>query len=486
MPLPIHCRACGFRSTGVDGLAGKTVKCRQCDAPIQVPRHAPDEYGLAGAERSPSPVAPRRPAGQPLRFAPLPGPSQPPRRTTTPNRPEPRSSEGAWVYWVIGGTVAFLFLAGVSLVLILAVRAGSKGGLVTKAGDAVTAPIAIQATLPAFPEIGQGALIEPGIMLHEIHLPPSGLPGHRGKLWLYLPSGALAGGSLPCVMITGAGSNLLSGAEIGEGSRPEHLPYVREGFAVLAYELDGNTDGDSDAEMRRGYDQFRAAQAGLVNARIALEFLLAKVPAVDRSRIFTAGHSSAGTLSLLFAEHEPRLAGSIAYAPAIDLEARFGSFTLIALGGKLPGLRDFVLKHSPKNHEAGYSAPVFLFHAEDDSNVPIATSRASVDRLKSLGKSVTLEAVPTGDHYDSMIQQGIPRAIAWLKSRAGNPPSALPTPPPPPAPFATNPPPAPFVLTAPSTTANPGDVPFTVAPPAASPSPPATNSIPRFPRRRLR
>jgi hypothetical protein len=53
----------------------------------------------------------------------------------------------------------------------------------------------------------------------------------------------------------------------------------------------------------------------------------------------------------------------------------------------------------------------------DDSNVPCSDSRACEQRLKSLGKSVTLVTVPTGNHYQSMIDQGIPRAIEWLKQR---------------------------------------------------------------------
>lgn len=72
----------------------------------------------------------------------------------------------------------------------------------------------------------------------------------------------------------------------------------------------------------------------------------------------------------------------------------------------------------PKTHEARLNCPVFLFHADDDSNVPCADSRACEQRLKSLGKNVTLVTVPTGNHYQSMIDQGIPRAIEWLKQRS--------------------------------------------------------------------
>jgi dipeptidyl aminopeptidase/acylaminoacyl peptidase len=56
-----------------------------------------------------------------------------------------------------------------------------------------------------------------------------------------------------------------------------------------------------------------------------------------------------------------------------------------------------------------------LFHAQDDSNVPVSESVDCHARLERLGRPVTLVTVPTGDHYDAMLRQGIPRAIAWLK-----------------------------------------------------------------------
>ncbi len=61
----------------------------------------------------------------------------------------------------------------------------------------------------------------------------------------------------------------------------------------------------------RKYEAFRAADAGLINARNALEYTLAKVPEVNAKQLFSVGHSSAGTLALLFAEHEPRLQAAL-------------------------------------------------------------------------------------------------------------------------------------------------------------------------------
>ncbi len=56
-----------------------------------------------------------------------------------------------------------------------------------------------------------------------------------------------------------------------------------------------------------------------------------------------------------------------------------------------------------------------IFHAADDSNAPIAESRAFVKRMQAKQKDVTLVEVATGDHYDSMIDEGIPKGIEFIK-----------------------------------------------------------------------
>ena len=110
-------------------------------------------------------------------------------------------------------------------------------------------------TLPPFPPPAPPREIEPGVMFSEITLTRgqaagSDLPGHTGKLWLYLPGGQHGPKSLPCILIAGAGSNLITGMDLGDGDRPEHLPYVRSGFAVLAYELDGMLPEDERGNVR--------------------------------------------------------------------------------------------------------------------------------------------------------------------------------------------------------------------------------------------
>src|SRR5579871_2614816 len=76
--------------------------------------------------------------------------------------------------------------------------------------------------------------LAPGVSFTEVMLPRP----KPARLWIYLPSPPPAG-KLPCVVIAPSGSALFSGMKLQDGDRAEHLPYVRAGFAVIAYDIDG-------------------------------------------------------------------------------------------------------------------------------------------------------------------------------------------------------------------------------------------------------
>lgn len=343
-----------------------------------------------------------------------------------PYQQPPKSNAGKTlliIFGTLGGGFALLVLVCCGSIMWL--------GRAPKASAAAKQPFNLAAVpMPAFPERGQPTDFA-GVDLYKVkingqtggHYTP---PGHGGSIFVYLPKGNHSAKSLPCVLITGAGTDLMEGIEFEdiliEEEAEEHLPYVKAGMAVVVYELDGSglgadeDDEDSDVQM---YEDFKGACAGLVNARNAFEFTLQKCPEVNPSQIFTAGHSSAGTTALLFAAHEPRLAGAIAYAPCTDVE-NFQDKTLIRIESfRKKKLYDFLCQSSPKTHEQRINCPVFLFHAEDDGIVEIKETRDFAALLQAHNQNVTVETVPTGDHFEAMIEQGIPKGIEWLKQRTG-------------------------------------------------------------------
>jgi dipeptidyl aminopeptidase/acylaminoacyl peptidase len=262
--------------------------------------------------------------------------------------------------------------------------------------------------------------IAPGVLFYEARL---GSGGGAGKLWVYLPERRSGTGKLPCVLVAPAGSRLFHGMALGEGDRPEHLPYVKAGFAVVAYEIDGALgEGAGEAEVLRAARAFRKAEAGLANAREALRVVRARLPQIDAGQVYTVGHSSAATLALLVAARVPGIRACVAYAPVCDVEAWLGD-RLLPLASELPGFREFIRGSSPSRNIATLRCPCFLFHADDDSTVPTAEVAGFAAQLQKSNSHVTFARVASGNHYDSMIQQGIPRAISWLlASPAGRKP----------------------------------------------------------------
>jgi dipeptidyl aminopeptidase/acylaminoacyl peptidase len=241
--------------------------------------------------------------------------------------------------------------------------------------------------------------------------------GNRSNMvWLYLPKNRPAG-KLPVILIAPAGSRMFHGMDLGDGDRAEHFPYVRAGYAVVAYAVDGHLqENPSDNQLVQAVRSFQASEAGVTNAKTALTFALQQVPGLDANRVYTAGHSSAATISLVVAASDPRIKGCIAFAPVCNVPAHLGKELIRDITPASPGFDRFVQRASPHQVAPNLRCPVFLFRADDDSNVSPAEISQFAATLAKTNSRVTLARVATGNHYDSMIRQGIPQALRWLGS----------------------------------------------------------------------
>ncbi len=294
-----------------------------------------------------------------------------------------------------------LFAVAVIGVLIIANRPVAKP----------PAPDAPQLASDLTPDLPAPQQLENGIRLYDVHLMRAGVPM---ELWAYLPN-PLPSGKLPCVLIAPAGSRLFHGMSLDVGDRVEHLPYVRRGFAVVAYQLDGKMqDQPTDAQARDAIEKFSDAHAGIDNAAAAINYIEAKIPQIDPKRIYAVGHSSAGTLALQVAQNDPRIAACVAFAPACDLGARLQRAQRV-LETLQSGSHDFFVKLSPDQNIGRLKCPTMLFTAADDRNVPTESIVAFATQLRHTNAHVKLVQVPTGGHYNAMIKQGVPAAIEWLE-----------------------------------------------------------------------
>ena len=248
-------------------------------------------------------------------------------------------------------------------------------------------------------------------------------PACRMRVEMYLPNDIAADAKIPCVLIAPAGSNLLTGLECDDLTyTDEILPFIKSGMAVVHYSIDGPLPDDerlAEKFLPGSFHKFASAHGGVVNGQRALDFALENFNQIDRDKIYCAGHSSAGTLSLQLASADSRISRCIAFAPAPSLKKRFRDFMgQPGVDEALPMFKQYVGKWSPDNRANKFHCPIFIFHARDDSNTPWRDTKKFCDQLVAAGKSVKLVSADRGGHYQSMIDEGIPAAVRWLKSDA--------------------------------------------------------------------
>jgi dienelactone hydrolase len=423
MSISFECPQCGKAFSVGDEFAGKKAKCKQCGGTMIVPAAAaapvsakavppPDLYGFD----EPATLPPRAGAPKPETVS--------SKSSGFRKGNEASSGESKKRFAGFGSVLFVIFIA-----LRIYGRAARDRPVQPPAQVPQGFASALASTtpwvMPPLPDRGPMREFQPGVMFQEVrigpgHPAPGMPPAHGMTLYFYLPPGEHEPGSLPCVLVAPAGSIVITGMDLGEGDQKEHVPYVRAGFAVLSYSLDGHVPdlkAATDGQIKHASEAFLAAKSGLTNAKVALEWLLAKAPEVDKDRIYTAGHSSAGTMALLLAENEPRIKKAAAFAPRSDVEGNFPGPQKQALRQALPGVNEFFTTYNPKQHPDKVDCPLFLFHARDDSVVPVAETETFASTLKGLGKDVTVEIVPSGGHYNPMIGQGIPMAIAWFNGQ---------------------------------------------------------------------
>lgn len=238
------------------------------------------------------------------------------------------------------------------------------------------------------------------------------LPNGGGRAWIYLPDRA-AGDRIPVVLIGPAGSHLFDGMTLGESDRPEQIPYARAGFAVVTYDIPGMPN--SDDEIVQAARQFKAGEGGVPNARAALALALARFPRLDANNVFVAGHSSAATLALTLCARLEHLRGCVAYAPEVDLISSRGDAINI-LDRYIPGERAFMTSISPIEIVDQIRSPVMIFNARDDDVVAVADIDAYAQKAAQVHVTLNRVVVDRGGHYQSMIDQGIPAGIAWMRA----------------------------------------------------------------------
>lgn len=254
--------------------------------------------------------------------------------------------------------------------------------------------------------------------------------GNPQKFKVYLPPNIPENTQVPCILVPPAGATLLTGMDIelkDTSLDSEHEPYIKAGFAVVTFSIDGyigDIENTTNDQFAAAHMKFRSSQAGIINCINAFLQAEETVPGIDRDNIFIAGHSSAGTLSLLFAEYfteafqdsSYQLKGCLAYAPAVDPRAFFQE-NLPIFKSIIPDVEDFIRVSAPVRYTEKINCPVFLFHSVGDQVTSYSNTKKFAAKLRTQGIDTELVTSNGFDHYQTMIDEGIPQGIRWIQKR---------------------------------------------------------------------
>jgi|GEM_PF-2821500 len=278
------------------------------------------------------------------------------------------------------------------------------------------------APLPSFPQLPRFETDPNGFLFASVDLPvPANRPGYQSKIFILLPEGSHSPHSLPCVFCAAPGGTLLTGAKLFPSVIPQLAPWVFSGFAVIAYELDGACEEGAELVVHRddfmkAYPKFIASQAGMVNARNAIEFTLARVVEVDPNRLYAVGWYETSTTALLFAAHEPRIRGCVALHPTVDVEQDAWVYVTMRDWNIDGPVKSFLHRSSPLTYVSRIKCPLFLFHGDNDSWELRERTKGFVDRLAKTNSRVTYENDESGYGPGQFEREGgLSKAIRWLK-----------------------------------------------------------------------
>ncbi len=174
--------------------------------------------------------------------------------------------------------------------------------------------------------------------------------------------------------------------------------YAARGFAVLQPNYRGSSGYGSHWFQKNGFQSWQSAIGDINDAG---RWLVSEGIA-PRDKLAIVGWSYGGYAALQSSVLDPGLFHAIvAIAPVTDLDAlktEAQPFDNAAMVAHFIGDGPHIRAGSPAQNASRITAPVLLFHGDEDQNVGVGESRLMKRKLDDAGKSVTYVEFPGLDH----------------------------------------------------------------------------------------
>jgi hypothetical protein len=253
---------------------------------------------------------------------------------------------------------------------------------------------------------------------------------HVSGFVAYLPTNP-AKAKIPCIFIAPSGTTPLYGQKLMPLSGGEYRHYVKAGYAVITHDVDGaiedmskinevpiltNPEKVTIARLKA----YKAADGGVLNAKLAIDYALAKIPQIDPQAIYTAGSGSGGTIALMTAVADKRVKGAIAFTPVTDIPKKFPSL-IDNIAKAVPGYLEAIERFSPYQNAAKITKPLFIFQ-DDGSTVNLsADTNSFIESVSKSNPAVTFFHATVVQNFQYNIPpSGVQESIDWLNAQQKN------------------------------------------------------------------
>jgi dienelactone hydrolase len=204
-------------------------------------------------------------------------------------------------------------------------------------------------------------------------------------------------GKLPAVLF------LHNGFAFGADDWQQAQPFRDAGYVVMIPTLRGENGQAGDFTLF--YDE--------VDDVLAAADALAALPYVDADRLYLAGHSSGGTLTLLAAMTSKRFRAAAAFSGSPDQVAFIRDRHIF-----VPFDRNNQLElqmRSPLAYARSFKCPLRMYYGDEEVLLQFS-SQKTADKARAANLDVEAESVP-GDHM-SAVAPAMHKAIAFFRQKS--------------------------------------------------------------------
>ncbi len=459
MTIQIICPWCQQAIVGAAAIAGTKVSCPHCHEKfkVRIPSHSdyhPFKKRRRKRSRHAADTPQRQRSGDVRRSQPAPsivvvppdlrGPVVSPpayladewkEKEVQKNKQFPLPGQGFTFILAVGTILSIAICWALGFVLMRMLRPDSALTNKSAATPTTSDDLRDQRRIPKFPDlIKQGEVKNRNVSIFELDLGlasgfPHDMAGGKMRLRVLMPTGSdeaeLHRHSLGCVLIPASGKNPFHGYDVLPIKNLEPLfPFAAQGLVAIHFSVDGPMPKAEYSNKTHFWDDLQVAirallkaDGGLENCRLALEFALQKIPAVNPGQIYIAGEHSGGTLALKFAAIEPRIAACVAMTPMIDLERAIEQLGVPAARTELHDqMRQIAGKHPLLSLAEQIKCPVMLTHMRGDKTYPFRESQDFAAQLRLSNPAVDYlpaEFNPDDPYYANMKYMN---SAAWFRA----------------------------------------------------------------------